>query len=303
MSAFGITPASTSVPLDDARRATASFTVSNETGHVVRVRVSVSSDGPGAADPAWLSIRDRPERQLDVQASDRFSVDIAVPDGVPGGTYRFRLDAVSVDLPDEEWAHGPAVAFVVPAAPVVEDVEPEVVEVAQPRGYVPASVGALLGGLAGVLVGGLLGLLLAAFGLMPSGNSFSTATGTSSGSFGDALGEAIGEALAGGFAAAIAILFATLLLAFLGLWIGTSVGSFIGLRMRQLDGRGSTAIVLAVAFPFWAVVVIVVLGAIGGAFSNDIVGLILLLAFVPAATIPLALVARALYRFRKTGGL
>ena len=123
MSAFGITPASTTIPLDEGRHGVASFTVTNQLGRPVRAVASVTPVGTPTADPGWFMGPERPERELALDAADQFTVELTVPGGVPGGTYAFRLDVVSVTLPEEEFAHGPgAVSYTHLTLPTTERV-------------------------------------------------------------------------------------------------------------------------------------------------------------------------------------
>lgn len=293
MSAFGITPASTTVPLDESRRGTASFTVSNETGHAVRVRVTAVGAGVPAADRAWLVGPEHPERPLSVDASDQFSVRIEVPAEVEGGAYHFRLDAVSVDLPDEEWAHGPVVVFLVPVRPTIPEPLLEPTPAPEPpRGYLATAVGALLGGIAGGGAAALIGLLLALVG----GFSDESESGA-----GDPA-ETIFTAAFAAFGAALVLLLLTLLLMAIGLWVGSVVGSYVSLRLRDHDNAGTTAITLALVFPFWGLLVFASLASVGGDIP-DLVALLLLASTVPVITVPAGLAARAIHRFRTTGGL
>jgi hypothetical protein len=271
LSAFGITPASTTVPLDDARHGIASFTVTNQLGRPVRAVASVTVTGGPAPSTAWLSGPDRPERELAVDAADQFTVEVTVPEGVPGGTYAFRLDVVSVTLPEEEFAHGPDVTYQVPEPPVIVVEPPPVVK--PPPGYVETVAGALggavVGGAATGLVGGILTAILA---------------------FIDQGG------------AAIVVLVLTIAAVIIGVWVGAALGINVLLRQRRLDGPLWTAIPFGILLPIWAIVVLVVLVALDLRLSG-IVGLVVGLVVVVIMLIPPALLARAIRRFRSTGGL
>ena len=153
--AFDITIATNTVVLDERREGSAAFTVSNTTGHAVRVRGSVFVIEP--TDVRWLRLVGNSEREFPVGGADQFAVEVAVPKEVAGGLYTFRLDVVSVPLPDEEWAHGPIVAFEVPAVQVPPVIPPPVP--VEAPGYVETVVGAIVGE---ALLGGIpvaLGIL------------------------------------------------------------------------------------------------------------------------------------------------
>jgi hypothetical protein len=195
---------------------------------------------------------------------------------VPGGVYAFRLDVVSVELPEEEFAHGPEVTFQVPdPPPVIIDTPPP----PKPRpGYIEslggAIVGAIVGGLGTGLIGGLA-ILLAAGLTRP-----------------DDLSEAIGDII-------LFVLFVVLAI-FIGIWVGAAVGIDLMLKLRGFERPLQTAAPFAVLLPIWTILVLVV----GGRFVPDgaigfVVSLILAVVII---AVP-ALAARAIYRFRATGGL
>jgi uncharacterized protein (TIGR03066 family) len=72
----------------------------------------------GDAREAWLSVDGEPERDFAAHEAQQMVVRVAVPPGSPAGKYAFRLDAVSVADPDDDYTPGPVVAFEVqPAAP------------------------------------------------------------------------------------------------------------------------------------------------------------------------------------------
>jgi hypothetical protein len=109
---FAITAVSTSVKLDETRRASTSFTVSNQAGVVLRGRANVESMNPLAA--SWLAIAGDIERDFPVGTTQQYTVQITVPETAPAGGYSFRLDAVDVQNTDEHYVQGPSVAFQVP---------------------------------------------------------------------------------------------------------------------------------------------------------------------------------------------
>jgi hypothetical protein len=112
-SAFAITTAANSVRLDNSRRGQASFTVSNTSERELVSRAQVEpQDG---ASPAWFTITGEPKRNFAVGGTEQFVVQIAVPVDVPAGSYSFRLNALGVDNPDEDYTQGQSVTFEVPA--------------------------------------------------------------------------------------------------------------------------------------------------------------------------------------------
>src|SRR3954467_6012087 len=147
--AFVITTTTNTVLLGAGRPGTAVFTATNQPGPAVRARATLTAVAPTQA--AWLTLAGLAERDYPIGGTEQLSVSVAVPPEAPAGRYPFRLDVVSVLLPDEEGAQGPAVAL--ETAPPREPVPvPNPVPV-EPRGYVETLAGALLGGI-------VLGLLL-----------------------------------------------------------------------------------------------------------------------------------------------
>lgn len=285
--AFSILPASTTIPLDAAGKGAASFTVTNQTGHPVRVRVNVTPVGTPSPPIEWLTPPDVAERDIAVDGAAQFTVLVAVPDKSPGGTYVFRLDAVSTQLPDEEWAHSPEVHFAVPEPPPEPEPEPEKPP-PEPKGYIETVAGALLGGLGG-------GLGIAAIGTLLVVLAAGIPTGPSTGDFWKDLFDALAPVLA--------LLFLFLFLTALALWFGAAIGAFLFLRSRSFREPARTALPILVLLPIWTVLLLVVIGLLPSASLPDFAGLIVLLILAVVVIVVPALVARAIFRFRTTGGL
>ena len=139
-SAFVITTATNTVQLGPDRLGEAAFTITNQTARAIRARSSVVALDP--TQPAWLSVGGTTERNYPAGGTEQITVAIAVPPEAPAGRYTFRLDVVSVVLPDEDWAQGPVVACEVPVSDEpIREPEPE------PRGYLETLLGAYAGGL------------------------------------------------------------------------------------------------------------------------------------------------------------
>jgi hypothetical protein len=112
---FAITSVSSTAPLDNTRKGSASFTVSNASGRALRGRARLSMPNQVAA--PWLAIAGEAERDFPVAGVQQYTVQIAVPPAATPGSYSFRLDEVGVDNPDEQYVQGPSVAFEVPQPP------------------------------------------------------------------------------------------------------------------------------------------------------------------------------------------
>jgi eukaryotic-like serine/threonine-protein kinase len=105
---FEITAASDTVRLGGDAQGEMAFTVTNISGRAVRGRAKTVPQDPALK--TWLSISGEPERDFPVGGTQQFSVKVAVPAGTKSGKYNFRLDAVSVQNPDEDYTQGPNVA-------------------------------------------------------------------------------------------------------------------------------------------------------------------------------------------------
>ena len=150
-SAFSITTTTNAISLDAAGRSAAVFTVNNQTGRSVRVRTDVSPFPP--TPPAWFSIEGASERLYPPGGAEAVTVLVAAGAAPPPGRYAFRLDALSVDRPDEEWAHGPSVGFEVAVPPEPAEPPPPTVR----RGYLETVLGALAGGLLAIVLSVIIG--------------------------------------------------------------------------------------------------------------------------------------------------
>lgn len=141
---FTITTPTNAIILDKDRRGVVVFTITNQTGRPLRVRMKPSPFPPTSAE--WLAVEGEAERPLALGSSETCTVKIAVPPDVAPGPQAFRLDVVSVERPDEEWAHGPAVGFEIAPPPPVEQPRPA-------PGYIETVAGAVIGAVGGVVLG------------------------------------------------------------------------------------------------------------------------------------------------------
>ena len=106
-----------SVPLNTNGTGEVTFTVTNVTDTPARGRAVL---GPGNSPVLkWLELTGDKERTIQPKMSDTFVVKVKVPPGTKPGDYKFRLYAVSVVRPDEDYTEGPTVGIPVPLAPIV----------------------------------------------------------------------------------------------------------------------------------------------------------------------------------------
>lgn len=136
---FAITAATTTVRTDAQGRGDASFTVSNVSGRPLQGRVELR---PGeAAQAGWFSVAGDVQRAFVPNGTHQISVKIAVPAGTPPRKVSFRIDVVSPENPDEDFAEGPTIT--------VEAVAPAPAKAPFPW-WIVAAVAALL-----LVVGGI----------------------------------------------------------------------------------------------------------------------------------------------------
>ena len=109
---FAITTATNSVILNDSRQGEVSFTVANVSGRQLPARAHIVPQGEAQAD--WFTLAGDSEREFAIAGVQQYTVRIQVPPEATPGNYLFRLDAVGIRVPDEEFAEGPSVTFVVP---------------------------------------------------------------------------------------------------------------------------------------------------------------------------------------------
>jgi len=112
---FTVTTASDRVTLDESGAARASFTVTNTSPQALRGRLLTRPRD--AAKPEWFTVVGESVRDFAPNGAQQVVVELKVPPGTPPGSYSFRLDAVSEENPDEDFAEGPSVAFDVKAPP------------------------------------------------------------------------------------------------------------------------------------------------------------------------------------------
>ena len=114
MAAFSITSAQPSARLPVARRGRLDFTVTNTAHRELTARAHVVPEG--SAQAGWFTIVG-PQRDSPPDGTHQFGVEVAVPIEAPAGAYRFRLDVVGVEDPDEYEGEGVWATIDVPPAP------------------------------------------------------------------------------------------------------------------------------------------------------------------------------------------
>jgi len=111
---FNISSATDAVSLDASGRGSAMFTVTNASGRALRGRFTIKPLDAVGGDA--IAIEGEPERNFNANDTQQVPVKLNLPPGTAGGRYRFRLDGVSVDNPDEDFTEGPVIAIEAKAA-------------------------------------------------------------------------------------------------------------------------------------------------------------------------------------------
>lgn len=221
-SVFSITTPSTSVELEPNRVGEVPFTVTNVGDQKLRARARVTPS-PGAP-PQWFSVEGDAEQSFDSGAARQFTVRVEPPLGAAAGSYSFRLDAIGIEHPDDDYAEGPTCQVSVPGS------KPP--RVTTPRGYLTTLVGALIGGVIGELV--IVVLLLV---------RHHTANCDT---VGCVIGDTIGEIIVFVFA-----IFAAYVL----MLIGAAIGSAVALRIRGYLGPKLTGTFLGILMIPWLIAI------------------------------------------------
>jgi hypothetical protein len=114
VAAFSITSAQPTARLAITRRGRLDFTVTNTAHRDLTARAHVVPEGNAQA--GWFTIVG-PQRDSPPDATHQFGVQVAVPIEAAAGAYRFRLDVVGVEDPDEYEGEGVWATIDVPPAP------------------------------------------------------------------------------------------------------------------------------------------------------------------------------------------
>ena len=110
---FAITAASERVTAGGDGRGEITFTVTNSSARPLRGQLRVRPLGSTKGE--WLSVAGEAERVFSPNATQQVVVKVATPPGTPAGKYQFRLDAISVINPDDDFTEGPTIDLEVKA--------------------------------------------------------------------------------------------------------------------------------------------------------------------------------------------
>ena len=225
---FTVTAPSVTVTLAENRMGEVPFTVTNVGNRKLRARAKIAP-APGA--PAdWFSVVGDSERDFEIGAARQFVVRIDPPLGAPAGTYAFRLDAVGIEHPDDEYSEGPSCQVTLPPS------SPQHPKLTTPRGYLTTLVGALTGGV-------VLDLVVVVLALTHETDT-------------DCHGLGFWACLFQVFFRELAFWVGLVFLGFLLMLVGASVGSAIALRIRRFRGHRLTGTFLALLMLPWTLLMV-----------------------------------------------
>lgn len=112
---FDISSTSDSVRLDEGGHGQVALTATNVSGRSLRGRFLIRPLDALAA--GAFAVDGEAERNFNPGATEQVAVKVNVPPGTKAGKYRFRLDGINIDNPDEDFTEGPALGVEVKQAP------------------------------------------------------------------------------------------------------------------------------------------------------------------------------------------
>ncbi len=119
---FAITADDKPLTLDDKGSAELTVNVSNTSAKPIRGQAKLVPLGTTRLD--WLRINgevERIERNFAANEAQQFVIRITPPSGTPPGKYSFRVNVMSVQNPDDDYAEGPVVSFEVRGSTITAD--------------------------------------------------------------------------------------------------------------------------------------------------------------------------------------
>ena len=113
---FAITPVTDKLKADANGQTTTVFTVTNETSRPLRGIAKIKPEGKTEA--SWIKIEGETERDFPANGTHQFTVNFTKPKPPilphPAETFDFRLNAISAENPDEDFAEGQKVTVEIP---------------------------------------------------------------------------------------------------------------------------------------------------------------------------------------------
>ncbi|WP_250454439.1 PASTA domain-containing protein [Caballeronia sp. ATUFL_M2_KS44] len=116
---FSITAANTECTLGAGRQAEAAFTLTNNTSRTLRGLLKVRPLGQTKG--GWFGFAGERERSPQMErefasGTHQVKLNVNVPTDTPAGQYKFRIDAIYADQPDDDYTEGQVVSIDIPAA-------------------------------------------------------------------------------------------------------------------------------------------------------------------------------------------
>jgi PASTA domain len=114
---FSITAANTECTLGAGRQAEAAFTLTNTTNRTLRGLLKVRPLGQTKG--TWFGFAGERERSPQMErefasGTHQVKLNVSVPPDTPSGQYKFRIDAIYADQPDDDYTEGQVVAIDIP---------------------------------------------------------------------------------------------------------------------------------------------------------------------------------------------
>jgi hypothetical protein len=225
---FTVTTPSVTVTLSENRIGEVPFTVTNVGNRKLRARAKVTP-APGAPSD-WFSVAGDSEQDFEIGAARQFVVRVDPPLGAPAGTYTFRLDAVGIEHPDDDYSEGPSCQVTIPPSSSVQP------KLTTPRGYLTTLVGALSGGI-------VLDLIVVVLALTHETDT-------------DCHDLGFWACLFRVFFRELAFWVGLVFLGFVLMLVGASVGSAVALRIRRFRGHKLTGTFLALLMLPWTLLMV-----------------------------------------------
>jgi serine/threonine-protein kinase len=95
--------------------ATVTFTVTNKTAQPLACRLKAAPQGDAQAE--WFEVQGEKERPFAASETQKITVDIAAPGDLKPGDFKFRLQAMNVNDPGNDYAESAVATITVTAAP------------------------------------------------------------------------------------------------------------------------------------------------------------------------------------------